>query len=128
MGAAWLLAVPVLCMGGVITHACECASESADARESGCAHQTDDGHETHCDHQTGCGHEGGCPDDPCSIGVLRLERQGDDVVAASLPAVPTPIILPTVNQPLDRVRRAGEHESPSAKKLPFLASGLPLLI
>lgn len=116
VGVASFLVVPPLCMGGVITHACESVSESA------CTHET--GHE----HESGCGHEGGCPDDPCSVRFVRPEHYGDDVAAVAQPAISTTIILTTVNQPPAQMVLAGTHELPGGKKLPFPPSDLPLLI
>ncbi len=111
-----LLAVPALCMGGVLTHACECASESPCPCEAG------------CEHDSGCGHEGECPDDPCSIRVIRPERRADNVVTVSQPAISTPIILSAVTLPSAQGVRASAREWPNGKKLPFPSSDLPLLI
>ena len=111
-----LLAVPALCMGGVITHACECESDFP------CTCETD------CDHETGCGHEGGCPEDPCSIRVIRPERQDDLVVTVSQLAVSTAILCTPLEQPSIQTVRADTSELPGTKKLPFPPSDLPLLI
>ena len=116
VAVASFLVVPALCMGGVIKHACECASETARACE------------TEGEHESGCGHEGGCLDDPCSVRVVRPERQSDDVVTVSQPEVSTTIILTTVCQPSTRMVRAGTHEWTGGRKLPFPSSDLPLLI
>lgn len=116
VGAAWLLAVPALCMGGVITHDCECAAETA----CDCA---DD-----CNHELGCGHEGGCSDDPCSIPVLRTYRQGDDAVAA--PQLATGVSTSPNQGERLLVRALGADVSDSSRRSnrPYPPGDLPLLI
>lgn len=110
------LAVPALCMGGVITHACECDSEFPCMCGTGCEHESE------------CGHEGGCPDDPCGIRTVRSERQRDDFATVSQSAVPTTIILMAVTRPLLQVLCSGMLEWLGGSKLPFPSSDLPLLI
>lgn len=116
------LVVPALCMGGVITHACECPSDIARTCEADCEHGSDGGHES------GCGHEGGCPEDPCSIEVLRPEHHGDDIVTPSQPSASITIILVAVTQPSVQTEHAGTQKWPGGKKLAFPPSDLPLLI
>lgn len=111
-----LLAVPALCVGGVITHACECDSAPP------CTCETD------CDHEAGCGHEGGCPDDPCSIRVIRPERQDKIAITDYQPAVSTAILPTLLKQPSIKMVRADARELPGSRKLPFPPSDLPLLI
>lgn len=111
-----LLIVPALCMGGVITHACECVEETC------CPTECD------CDDRSGCGHESGCSDDPCSVVVVRPQRQGDDVAAVSSPVVFTTIIQTAVTQTSVQTVRAGLYEWPGGKMLPLPPSDLPLLI
>lgn len=111
-----LLADPALCMGGAITHACECGSEPL----CGC--------DTECDHEDGCGHEGGCPDDPCSIRVIRPERQDEIVITDYQPAVSTAILAAPMMQPSVQTARADAREMRGSKQLPFPPSDLPLLI
>lgn len=114
--AASFLVVPALCMGGVITHACECDSEIERTGDADCGHET------------GCGHEGACPEDPCGIEVLRPEHHGDDIVTISQPAGSTTILLIAVTQSSVQTKHAGTEEWPGGKKLPFPPSDLPLLI
>ena len=116
VAVASLLAGPVLCVGGVISHACHCDSETA------CACQSD------CEQETDCGHEGGCPDDPCSIRIARPERQDDDSAAVAQPAAWTTIIPATVKQPWVASPWAGTLDWPGVLKLPFPPSDRPLLI
>lgn len=84
--------------------------------------------ETDCNHGSGCGHEGGCPGDPCSIRVVRPERQGGDVVAVSQPAAAIAIIPAAVKQSWVESVCSGTLELPCGRKLPFPPSDLPLLI
>lgn len=116
VAVASFLAVPALCVGGVITHACEC--------DSGCPCTG----EADCGHEAGCGHEGGCPDDPCSIGVLRPERHGNDIVTPSHPAASTAIIPAAERQSWAKSVCARVFELPCAGTLPFPPSDHPLLI
>ena len=116
VAVASFLVVPALCIGGVITHACECASEFACACNTG------------CEHESGCGHESGCADDPCGIRVVRPVRRGDDVVTVSTPAIFTTIISTNLNTRSAQMVDAGTYESPGDKRLPFPSSDLPLLI
>ncbi len=115
--ASWaLLALPALCAAGVIGHTCDCVSESA------CVCQTDDGHDS------GCGHESECPDDPCSIHVVRPERQNDNTAPVLLPVASITTILAVIHQPASLVLPAGIYEMPDGTKLPFPPSDLPLLV
>lgn len=114
--AASFLGVPALCMGGVITHACDCASETA------CNCQAD------CDHDSGCGHESGCSDDPCSIQVVRTDRQGPEVVTVSSHAIPATFVHSIDTQPSPQTVCACVRERFGGDTLPFPPSDLPLLI
>lgn len=111
-----LLATPALCMGGVITHVCECAADPTCTCEPGCGEES------------GCQHESGCSDDPCNIIVARSERQGNDVVAVFQPATGSSTLLCVDEQKLARRFRADVYESSHRKNLPFPCSDLPLLI
>lgn len=117
-----LLAIPAMCMGGVITHECECTSESVCACEGGCES------EPGCEHESDCGHEGGCPDDPCSIRVVRPERRCDCVVTVAQPTISPPIVFVSVVQPSVLVVGVGLYEWSGDKKPPFPPSDLPFLI
>ncbi len=107
-----LLIVPVLCLSGVVMHTCDCTTATV------CNMGAD------CGHEYGCGHESSCADDPCSFCVVRIERQGDDVVSVS----PSTIILSAVTQASIQTARAGVHEWIGGRYLPFPSSDLPLLI
>ena len=122
VAVASFLAVPAMCMGGMISHACECASEIACLCETDCEHEPD------CGHDGDCRHEGGCADDPCSVRVVLTQRQCDDVVTVSPPIPSTMIILTAVSQTSTRLVRAGTHEWAGGIKLPLPPSDLPLLI
>lgn len=68
------LAVPQLCVGGIISHACGCQEETV------C--QCD----TACKHQSGCGHACDCFDDICHTLVLRTEQQDVALLITLTPA------------------------------------------
>ncbi|GJM24703.1 MAG: hypothetical protein DHS20C16_11180 [Phycisphaerae bacterium] len=126
VAVASFLAVPAMCMGGMISHACECASEIACLCETDCEHEPDGGHDG--GHDGDCRHEGGCADDPCSVRVVLTQRQGDDVVTVSQPIISNMIILTAVSQTSTRLVRAGTHEWAGGITLPLPPSDLPLLI
>lgn len=111
-----LLIVPALCVGGMITHACDCVEETC------CPAECD------CDDRSGCGHESGCADDPCSVLVVRPQRQSDNVVAVASPVVVTTIFHIAVTQASAQAVRAGLRERPGGKMLPLPPGDLPLLI
>ncbi len=110
------LVVPGLCVGGVISHACDCTSEPTPSCHAD------------CDHKAGCGHEGECPDDPCSVRVVRPDRQTDDIDSVAHTAVSTPIIFTAATPPTLMADRTGEQLWPGGTMLPLLPSDLPLLI
>ncbi len=107
---------PILCIGGVIDHDCGCASES------GCPCETD------CKHEDGGGHEGGCPDDPCSVLVVRPDRDGDDVLMDFQQIGSTAIVLADFDPPSPLMARASTRSWSGCENLPFSGSDLPLLI
>ena len=117
-----LPAVPVLCVAGVVTHACECFSEALQPCETDCNHETDHGHETRC------GHESECPDDPCSIRAVRPHYRSDDVVGLSHAAPAAGFNPATVKHLLVESDFTSGSEFRGAKKLPYPPSDLPLLI
>ena len=119
---ASFLVVPALCMGGLITHACDCATETA------CHCGVDGEHESGCEDESGCGHEGDCSDDPCSVQVVRPNRQSDDVVTVSPPAASATIIYIAVKRPSVQTEHAGTHECLGGKNLSLPSGDLPLLI
>ena len=110
-----LLIVPTLCVSGVITHACDCAEETCCAAECDCNRESD------------CRHETECPDDPCSIRVVRTERQGDDVLGAPQPSTCVSTFDHETEQP-GRTVFAGLTESPGRNNRPYPSSDLPLLV
>ena len=112
---ASFLVVPALCVGGMITHACDCPTDPPACH-------------TDCGHEVGCGHEGECPDDPCSVRVVRPQRHNDDVVTISHTVVSTSIILTAVTQPSLKTDRAGAQQWSGGGRLPFLPGDLPLLV
>lgn len=99
-----VLAMPALCLGGIVVHACGCGGAVQ------------------------CGHESACWNNPCGQTVVRDESQELDVdIAVSLPAADW--CFP----PLDADLSAeGAHESlsgfPSRRNLPNARSDIPLLI
>ena len=113
---AAFIAVPSLCVGGVIMHACECAAVS----DCAC--------ERNCEQETECGHESGCSDDPCSVPVVsRREARTDWSETAQLP----PLILePAAGYAPSLAPRVGALllESPCRRNVAFPAGDLPLLI
>ncbi|MFQ5463667.1 MAG: hypothetical protein ACE5E5_13705 [Phycisphaerae bacterium] len=117
-----LLALPTLCVGGVIAHACSCAAEAT------CHCSVDCEHECGREHQGGCGHEGGCPDDPCSMRVVRPERHDDGSVTVSRFAITATLIEADVKQSKAETVFPGLLKLPCTRKLPFPRSDLPLLI
>ena len=110
-----LLIVPALCVSGVITHACDCAEETR------CPPDCD------CDRESDCRHEGECPDDPCSIRVVRTERQGDNVMGASAPSTCVST-FDHETEPPGRTVFADLTESPGRNNQPYPSSDLPLLV
>lgn len=111
-----LVVVPPLCMGGAITHACDCAEDSC--CPPGCASND----------EAGCRHEGGCLDDPCSMRAIRTDHHGDELDATSL-------LTSTISHCLDvdrphwaRTFRIIAYELSSGSKLPYPPSDVPFLI
>ena len=100
-----LVALRVLCTGGVILHPC-----------------------TDCPEGELCGGECTCPDDPRNKTIVRVEDQGIET------DVPVPVVVPSVaslsrdpeRQPLPP--REGLSDPPRWGNLPFHASDVPLLI
>ncbi len=133
---ASFLAIPALCMGGVITHACKCTSDPVCMCSSDCDHgSSKDNHGNSkgdhgdCEHEeTNCGHEGECPDDPCSVSIIRAERRADSVITMSHPALAPAFILISVTQPSTHTVSYDVHHWSDGCNLPFPASDLPLLI
>lgn len=111
-----LLAVPALCVGGVIVHSCESRMEVA------CCPSPCD-----CDNHSGCGHENECSDDPCSVFVLRPEHQCGDAVVAQL-SVSSAIVGVVATQPSIPIKRTDVYRWPVGKNRPRPLCDLPLLI
>ena len=116
-----LVVVPALCMGGVITHVCECDEAPLSGTHS------EDEHEH--DSDSGCGHESDCADDPCENLVVRLDRHADDVTADLQSPVPCELlpVLAIVHGDIQAVR-INDFGLPPSKHLPFPISDIPLLI
>ena len=110
-----LLIVPALCVSGVITHACDCAEETR------CPPDCD------CDRESDCRHEGECPDDPCSIRVVRTERQGGNVMGAPEPSTCVSKLDHETAQP-GRTVFAALTSSSGRNNQPYPSSDLPLLV
>lgn len=108
--------VPALCVGGVITHACECAEEPC------CPSACD------CNDMSGCGHESDCADDPCSVSLVRPARQNADDSTAVQPTSWATIALIGTALPSARAEQARIPERPSRNNLSFPPSDLPLLV
>ncbi len=65
--ACWaFVAMPALCMGGVLGHPCEVAARC-------CTHEGPDGGGVGCDLQGSCQHEGDCRNDPCQLFVAARD-------------------------------------------------------
>ncbi len=111
-----LVAVPPLCMAGVLTHACDCAEESC--CPPGCASND----------EAGCRHEGGCLDDPCTMRAIRTERHGDEVDETLLL---TSIVSTCFDEDRPHWARAlhiTAYELSAGSKLPYPPSDVPFLI
>jgi hypothetical protein len=111
-----LAGVPPLCMAGIITHACECAAETA----------CDCGDD--CEHGSRCGHECGCRNDPCQIQVVRTDRQGDEVVTP--PQLTASVVLRLIGErqhPFWTTRTTYDWSLRHGNR-PYPPSDLPLLI
>lgn len=97
-----VLLVPVLCLGGVANHACECALESA------------------------CSHESGCTSDPC---VQVVVQRKDGLQTVPDPASPSPTLIEVVCQHLPGdaldLTLTGQQALPQPER--YCDSSLPLL-
>lgn len=105
--AMWALLAPILCLGGVLVHHCDCNTELA------------------------CSHEGECPTDPCRVLVARssASRFAQPLVEANTPA--PQLALTTLTQlTVLRAHQFKDHagQDPNIKRIPFPQSDAPLLI
>jgi len=116
LAAALFLAVPVLCVGGMLEHACDCAEDAC------CPSECD------CDGRSSCGHESGCTEDPCGFRVVRSERHNGHAALASHAAASSTILLTPVTPLAARSVCAGACPRLDGIHLPFPSSDLPLLI
>jgi hypothetical protein len=110
--AVWVLLIaPTLCVGGVLLHACSCATETCDqqaalpcgqAAESpgactpseACAHGDDCARDNACGHDDSCGHEDECASDPCQDFIRALSsREGGAPETVAPLAAPSPSFL-----------------------------------
>jgi hypothetical protein len=105
LAMALLVATPVLCIDGLISHPCECGDE------------------------IGCGHETDCSDDPCNVTVIV--QNGSSVRAFDLSELVT---SPLDNAPLVAVEATRYRftlrmvEPPGRDNRPYADSDVPLLI
>ena len=108
--------LPALCVGGLITHACDFADMPGCNSEPGCEHESD------------CHHESTCSDDPCDNMVTRSNRPGVDGNPTS--QSPTPCVtsdtIPAQGACL--TFQCKDLTTTYLKNLPFPHSDIPLLI
>lgn len=122
--ASWaLLALPLICTGGYLTHACECVVETeADCCTDACG--CGEGADESCNHETECGQ------DPCGADVIT--RHDDASTAMSQALAQSVVLVATVQaetlglSPDATVSPPRRHAA--GKQLPFPESDLPLLI
>lgn len=104
MVGVWaLLAVPLLCMGGMIAHACDCEVDAE------------------------CEHESTCCNDPCDEITIRNRSQRDVDVMIAAPAADCRFLG------VDEDVLAGQSQKvgwprPLRSNLPYHGSDIPLLI
>ena len=99
-----LIAMPALCVGGVVAHPCDCATPG------------------------GCIHEGDCDNDPCSVSAARVEKQTNDLGAPGAIAS-AGLACPTVGRDeLAQPSLRDVFRPPSGSNLPYRESDIPLLI
>lgn len=111
-----LLAAPLLCAAGLVTHPC-------DSREQrGCERGSDS------DRGSGCGHESDCPADPCVNVVIATDRQRDNLTLVEHTCIFFAVLYqagPCFSASATGIRLA---QSPLVDQLPRPASDIPLLI
>ena len=117
---AWVSAVPALCMGGVIVHACDCPTDACDDSANESARMPEQ--------KDGCGHESACSNDPCAI--WRAGRaESTTHLEMDFFLAPIPVGDPDLEAGgLAPAPRALIAETPSMTHLPYPPSDLPLLI
>lgn len=106
--AFMLLAGPALCLGGLVTHECDCGHGEAEMQ---------------------CQHEDSCPDDPCEALALPQERETGTLLDIELPSAPAVVFTAGTEfgstqpspLPVSRSRADGWN-------LPYEQSDRPLLI
>lgn len=98
----WVLAIPMLCLGGVFEHAC-----------------------TDCDQEEVCSHEEDCPDDPCGKSVATTRTSND--VASTIALAPA-VIVNVDDRPLEASDHLTYTPPRAERNLPRPISDLPLLI
>jgi hypothetical protein len=106
--ALWVLLTPILCMGGVLDHHCDCEAEMA------------------------CRHEAECAADPCRalVAVRSNSRTIPRLAHESFPApvcATGPYALLTLHG-APPLRRSSDEHAPDDCRLPFPRSDLPLLL
>ena len=95
-----VLLSPVLCLGGVLEHACECENE-----------------------QAACQHEDDCPGDPCSVPLSAGDPGGPGPLATSLSAWSSAALDPGRS-----IAPSSSAMVEVARKLPYPPSDRPLRI
>jgi len=118
-----LVAVPALCVGGLIEHPCDC-EPCHDRGAPGPGR--DGGHE---DDGGGCGHEDTCVNDPCTSLVARQDRS-DETIDDWPPCACFSIELFGLIRDSLNDRALGRDGRPTgcSPNLPYPPSDLPLLI
>ena len=125
--ACWaFVAMPALCMGGVLGHPCEVAAAC-------CSHEGRDGGGVGCDLQGSCQHENDCHNDPCQLFVAAKDGgarcSGRDTFAVP-PRIdcPLPSALAVMPDIVGRPVRPVCGGSPALPATPRHQSDLPLLV
>lgn len=99
------VALPALCVSGVLVHACDCESS------------------------TGCGHETECADDPCaSVAPLREETADDQLVSLLVDTPLEPLAVDAAGGGLMPVCDIPMDSFFSRRDVPVFRSDVPFLI
>lgn len=123
LSALWLALTPALCAAGVLTHPCDCPSETT-ACDSCCESE-----ELGCDCiDDGCSHDG-CENDPCQVVTAPQDEAAAKVVLSATPMLLWVPHLVAQEETLER-RLVCDTSSPPGlgKNLPYFLSDLPLRI
>ena len=105
--AFMLLAGPALCIGGLLTHECDCGHGEAEME---------------------CQHEESCSDDPCEP-LLVQDRDARSLLDIEVPWVPVAVVARDVELTSTRWSRSARPPLPPDRwNLPYAQSDRPLLI